>query len=222
MILRIYFISVILISSLAAQSFKITKIEPPNWWSGMKNNELQLMIYGENLKDIQVASKDKQFKIKKFTQTQNSSYLFVDISLTNPPAGNYELTFTKNKEKINLDYVIRKREFAPSRHQGFSNEDVVYLIMADRFCDGNPNNNKIGINHGWMKNIPFNDWINGTVENHLPPNHNKMTFPDPYSPGESIDLTWNGWFTNYMADLNQANPFLKKYLIQNAIWWTES
>jgi neopullulanase len=48
-----------------------------------------------------------------------------------------------------------------------------------------------------------------------------MTFPDPYSPGESVDLTWNGWFTNYMVDLNQANPFLKKYLIQNTIWWIE-
>lgn len=317
MILRIYLISVILISPLTAQSFKINKIEPPKWWSGMKNNELQLMIYGENLKDIQVACKDKKFKIKKITQTQNSSYLFVDISLKNAPAGNYELTFTRNKEKINLDYVIRNREIAPSKHQGFSHEDVVYLIMADRFCDGNPNNNKIddsldhytaddldgrkggdiegiiskldylkelgvtsvwitpmlennmymsyhgyaatnlyridprfgsnelyktlveeahkrglkvimdhvsnhiGTNHEWMQNIPFNDWINGTVENHLPANHNKMTFPDPYSPGESIDLTWNGWFTNYMADLNQANPFLKKYLIQNAIWWTE-
>jgi glycosidase len=48
-----------------------------------------------------------------------------------------------------------------------------------------------------------------------------MTFPDPYSPGESVDLTWDGWFTDYMPDLNQANPFLKKYLIQNAIWWIE-
>ena len=81
--------------------------------------------------------------------------------------------------------------------------------------------NHIGINHPWIKNLPFDDWINGTVENHLPANHNKMTFPDPYSPGESVDLTWNGWFTNYMVDLNQANPFLKKYLIQNTIWWIE-
>jgi glycosidase len=81
--------------------------------------------------------------------------------------------------------------------------------------------NHIGINHWWMKDLPFASWINRTVENHLPANHNKMTFPDPYSPGESIDLTWDGWFTNYMVDLNQANPFLKIYLIQNTIWWIE-
>jgi glycosidase len=81
--------------------------------------------------------------------------------------------------------------------------------------------NHIGINHWWMKDLPFANWINGTYENHLPFNHNKMTFPDPHSLGESIDLTWNGWFEDYMPDLNQANPFLKKYLIQNTIWWVE-
>src|SRR3990172_7117239 len=283
----------------------------------MKNNELQLMIYGENLKDIQVASKDKQFKIKKFTQTQNSSYLFVDISLKNTPAGNYELTFTKNKEKINLDYVIRKREFAPSRHQGFSNEDVVYLIMADRFCDGNPDNNNIddsldqfdaddldgrkggdiegiiskldylkelgitsiwitpmlennmwmsyhgyaatdlyridprfgsnelykelvneahkrglkiildhvsnhiGINHSWIKNLPESDWLNGTTENHLPAMHDKMAYLDVHGDSTIVEFTQKGWFENYMPDLNQQNPFLKNYLIQNTLWWIE-
>jgi len=317
MILRINLILFLLISTLFPQSFKINKIEPPNWWSGTKSNDVLLMVYGENLDNIKVSCKDKRFKIMKITQTKNSSYLFIDVSLKNTPAGNYKLTFAKDKEKIKLDYTILKRELSASKHQGFSKEDVVYLIMADRFCDGNPNNNKIddsldqftaddldgrkggdiegiiskldylkelgvtsvwitpmlennmwmsyhgyaatnlymidprfgtnelyqscvdeahkrglkvimdhvinhiGINHEWIKNLPFDDWINGTVENHLPANHNKMTFPDPYSPGESIDLTWNGWFENYMVDLNHANPFLKKYLIQNAIWWTE-
>ena len=317
MILRINLILFLLISTLFPQSFKINKIEPPNWWSGMKSNDVLLMVYGENLDNIKVSCKDKRFKIMKITQTKNSSYLFIDVSLKNTPAGNYKLTFAKDKEKIKLDYTILKRELSASKLQGFSKEDVVYLIMADRFCDGNPNNNKIddsldqftaddldgrkggdiegiiskldylkelgvtsvwitpmlennmwmsyhgyaatnlymidprfgtnelyqscvdeahkrglkvimdhvinhiGINHEWIKNLPFDDWINGTVENHLPANHNKMTFPDPYSPGESIDLTWNGWFENYMVDLNHANPFLKKYLIQNAIWWTE-
>jgi neopullulanase len=317
MFLRIYFISIIFFSSLVAQSFKINKIEPPNWWTGIKDSELQLMVYGENLNDVKVSSSNKKFKIKKVSLAQNSSYIFVDISLKNIPAGNYEITFSRGTEKIKLDYSILKRAFSPNTHKGFSNEDVIYLIMADRFCDGNSKNNTIddsldeftskdldgrkggdlegiiskldylkelgvsavwvtpmlennmwmsyhgyavtnlyridprfgtnelyknfvdaahkrglkvimdhvsnhiGINHPWIKNLPYKDWINGTVENHLSANHNKMTFPDPYSPGEAVDLTWNGWFENYMVDLNQANPFLKKYLIQNAIWWIE-
>jgi neopullulanase len=275
------------------------------------------MIYGGNLNNIKIKSNDKRFKIKKIIRAQNSSYLFVDVSLTKIPAGNYELLFADNKSKIKLEYPILNRELSSKRHSGFSNEDVIYLIMADRFCDGNPSNNKtddsldeftskdldgrkggdiegiiskldylkelgvtsfwitpmlennmwmsyhgyaatnlyridprfgsnelykalvdeshrrglkvimdhvsnhVGINHEWIKKLPFNDWINGTVENHLPANHNKMTFPDPYSPDESVDLTWNGWFTNYMVDLNQANPFLERYLIQNTIWWVE-
>lgn len=317
MFLRIILIFITLISSIIGQSFKINKIEPPNWWSGMKNPELQLMIYGENLNDVKVSSSNKKFKIKKVSHAQNSSYIFVDVSLKSISPGKYDLTLTKGDEKIKLDYPILKRDLSPNEQNGFSNEDVIYLIMADRFCDGNPANNKIddsldeftskdldgrkggdiegiiskldylkelgvsavwvtpmlennmwmsyhgyaatnlyridprfgsnelyknlvdeshkrglkvimdhvsnhiGINHPWIKTLPFIDWINGTVENHLPANHNKMTFPDPYSPGESVDLTWNGWFENYMVDLNQANPFLKKYLIQNAIWWIE-
>ena len=65
----------------------------------MKNSELQLMVYGENLESMKVTSRDKRFKIKKITQTQNSSYLFVDISLKNIPAGNYELVFSRGHRK---------------------------------------------------------------------------------------------------------------------------
>lgn len=317
MLSKFCLIAAIFFSSLSAQSFKINKIEPPNWWSGMKSSELQLMVYGENLGDVKVSSSNKKFQIKKITSAPNSSYLFIDVTSKNLLPGNYTLTFSKDSEKIKLDYQILKRELSPAKHKGFSNEDVVYLIMADRFCDGNPSNNfiddsldqftakdldgrkggdiegiiskldymkelgvtaiwvtpmlennmwmsyhgyaatnlyridprfgtnelyknlideahkrglkvimdhvsnHIGINHPWVKNLPFKDWINGTVENHLQANHNKMTFPDPYSPGEAVDLTWNGWFTDYMVDLNQANPLLKKYLIQNTIWWIE-
>ncbi|NWF88010.1 MAG: cyclomaltodextrinase N-terminal domain-containing protein [Ignavibacteriaceae bacterium] len=317
MILRIYFSSVILITTLAAQSFKISKIEPPNWWTGMKNTELQLMVYGENLSDIKVKSSNSKLKIKKITSSENSSYIFVDLSLKNIKADRYKFVFSKGAETQTIEYPILERQISPNEQQGFSTSDVIYLIMADRFCDGNPSNNKIddsldqftsddldgrkggdiegiiskfdylkelgvstiwvtpmlennmwmsyhgyaatdlyridprfgtneqykslvdeahkrglkvimdhvcnhiGINHHWIKKLPFANWINGTVENHLPANHHKMTFPDPYSPGEAIDLTWNGWFTDYMVDLNQADPYLKRYLIQNAIWWIE-
>lgn len=317
MVLRINLFLVFIAVVLSAQTFRINKIEPPNWWSGMKNNELQLMVYGENMNGVEVSSSDKRFKVTNVNLSPNSSYLFVDVNLKNLPAGNYELFFSKNNERLKLNYPILRREKSNDKHKGFSSEDVIYLIMADRFCDGNPNNNKIddsldefiskdldgrkggdiegiiskldflkelgvtslwitpmlennmwmsyhgyaatnlyridprfgsnelyknlvdeahkrglkvimdhvsnhiGINHEWIKKLPFDDWINGTVDNHLPANHNKMTFPDPYSPSESVDLTWNGWFENYMPDLNQSNPFLKKYLIQNTIWWIE-
>lgn len=317
MLSRINLFLFLIAASLSAQTFRINKIEPPNWWSRMKNNDLQLMVYGENMNGVKVSSSDKRFKITNINLAQNSSYLFVDVNLKNTPAGDYELWFSKDNEQLKLNYPILQREQSNHKHKGFSSQDVIYLIMADRFCDGNPNNNTIddsldeftskdldgrkggdiegiiskldylkelgvtslwitpmlennmwmsyhgyaatnlyridprfgsnelyknlvdeahkrglkvimdhvsnhiGINHEWIKKLPFDDWINGTVDNHLPANHNKMTFPDPYSPSESVDLTWNGWFEDYMPDLNQANPYLKKYLIQNTIWWIE-
>ena len=307
------------IQQLFSQQFSIERIEPPNWWVGMKHDTVQIMVYGKNLSDVELYPQHGPIEIINIHKAESPNYLFIDLVI--PPKiefdYNFEIGFSKGKQDTVIKYPIIAREDSKNKFQGFNQSDVMYLIMADRFCDGNPSNNKIGdsldqftskdlngrkggdiegitskldyikdlgvtsvwitpmlennmymsyhgyaatdlyridprfgsnelykklvnqahdkglkiimdhvsnhigINHWWMKDLPFASWINGTVENHLPANHHKMTFPDPYSPGESIDLTWDGWFTNYMVDLNQANPFLKKYLIQNTIWWIE-
>ncbi len=307
------------IQQLFAQQFSIERIEPPNWWVGMKHDTVQIMVYGKNLKDVELYPQHGPIEVINVHKAESPNYLFVDLLISPEIKSdyNFEIGFSKGNQDTVIKYPIYSRKNSNHRFQGFNQSDVMYLIMADRFCDGNPDNNKIGdsldqftskdldgrkggdiegitskldylknlgvtsvwitpmlennmwmsyhgyaatdlykidprfgsnelykdlvnkahekglkivmdhvsnhigINHWWMKDLPFADWINGTVENHLSANHNKMTFPDPYSPGESIDLTWDGWFTNYMVDLNQANPFLKKYLIQNTIWWIE-
>jgi neopullulanase len=76
-------------------------------------------------------------------------------------------------------------------------------------------------NHRWMNQLPVKDWIHGSVGNHLPANHNKMVFVDPYRDTVSIKQVSEGWFTNYLVDLNQANEYVKNYIIQNTIWWLE-
>jgi glycosidase len=81
--------------------------------------------------------------------------------------------------------------------------------------------NHIGINHTWIKNLPVKDWLNGTPEKHLPASHDKMAFLDIYGDSTFVKFTTDGWFQDYMPDLNQSNPFLKKYLIQNTLWWIE-
>lgn len=305
--------------TLLAQQFSINRIEPPNWWAGMKHDTVQLMIYGKNLSDVEIYPQHGPIEIVDVHKAESPNYIFIDLAISPDIKSdyNFEIGFSKGNQEEVIKYPILARENSKNKFQGFNQSDVMYLIMADRFCDGNPGNNKIGdsldqftsddlngrkggdiegitskldylidlgvtsiwitpmlennmymsyhgyaatdmyridprfgsnelykklveqahskglkiimdhvsnhigINHWWMKDLPFSSWINGTVDNHLPANHNKMTFPDPYSPGESVDLSWNGWFTNYMVDLNQANPFLKKYLIQNTIWWIE-
>ncbi len=316
---KVFLIFIILSGLSLAQQFSIERIEPPNWWVGMKHDTVQIMVYGKNLSDVELYPQHGPIEIINVHKAESPNYLFIDLAISPEIKSNYnfEIGFSKGNQDAVIKYPIYAREDSKNKFRGFDQSDVMYLIMADRFCDGNPDNNNIGdsldqftandlngrkggdikgitskldyikdlgvtsiwitpmlennmwmsyhgyaatdlykidprfgsnelykelvneahdkslkiimdhvsnhigINHWWMKDLPFASWINGTVENHLPANHNKMTFPDPYSPGESIDLTWDGWFTNYMVDLNQANPFLKKYLIQNAIWWIE-
>ena len=81
--------------------------------------------------------------------------------------------------------------------------------------------NHIGINHAWIKNLPFDDWLNGTIENHISAKHDKMAFLDIHGDSTIIKFTQDGWFEDYMPDLNQRNSDLKKYLIQNTLWWIE-
>ena len=314
-----FLIAIILICKISAQDFSIDRIEPPNWWVGMKHDTVQILVYGKNLNDVEIYPQHGPIEITKVYKAECPNYLFIDLAISTEIKSNYnfEMGFSKGNKDTVIKYPILSREDSKNRFKGFNNSDVMYLIMADRFCDGNSANNTIGdsldkftsndldgrkggdiegiiskldylkdlgvtsvwitpmlgnnmwmsyhgyaatdlykidprfgsnelykelidkahdkglkiimdhvsnhigINHWWMRDLPFASWINGTVENHLPNNHNKMTFPDPYSPGESVDLTWDGWFTNYMVDLNQANPFLNKYLIQNTIWWIE-
>lgn len=304
---------------VSAQQFSIERIEPPNWWAGMKHDTVQVLVYGKNLSDAEIFPQHGPIEIINVHKAESKNYLFLDLFVPSDikSSQNFEIGFATENHDTVIKYPIFVRENSENKFQGFNQNDVMYLIMADRFCDGNPANNKIGdsldefspmdlngrkggdiegitsrlgylknlgitsiwitpmlennmymsyhgyaatnlykidprfgsnelykelvneahkrglkiimdhvsnhigINHWWIKDLPFTSWINGTVENHLPANHNKMTFPDPYSPGESVDLTWDGWFTNYMVDLNQADPFLKKYLIQNTIWWIE-
>lgn len=317
--LKIFLFFFVLLRFAVAQEFSIERIEPPNWWAGMKYDTVQVMIYGKNISDAEIYPSHIGAQIIGVHKAESPNYLFIDLTINKQLdlTVNYEIGFSKKGYDTVITFPIYQKEVRKLAFQGFNQSDIVYLIMADRFCDGDTSNNSlnnkleeftskdldgrkggdiagiiskldylkelgitslwitpmlennmwmsyhgyaatdlykidprfgsnrlfkelvdrahyrglkiimdhvsnhIGINHWWIKDIPFKDWINGTPENHLHANHNKMTFPDPHSPGESVSLTWDGWFENYMPDLNQRSPYLKKYLIQNTLWWIE-
>ena len=81
--------------------------------------------------------------------------------------------------------------------------------------------NHIGINHPWVNNPPTDSWFNGEVNNHLGPDHNKIGIIDIHGDPKTIKASTEGWFTDYMPDLNQTDPFVARYIIQNTIWWIE-
>lgn len=129
---------------LKAGEIKINKIEPPNWWSGMKKSQLQLMVYGEGLEDLKVGVSEASIEIIKLHQMENTDYCFLDIVLgEHVKPGKYTFTFSNKINEIKYDYEIKERVYAKSLHQGFDTEDVIYLITPDRFADGNPENNTV-------------------------------------------------------------------------------
>lgn len=304
--------------SITAQNLKVNKIEPPNWWTGMNHNKIQLMVYGEDLKGASAQFSSDKIKVLKVNEVENPSYLFLDIEITeNAPADDYTLILNSDGKKSTYTFPVFQRENAQGRYQGFNPKDVIYLITPDRFNNSDTTNdidpsmndrfpknagigrhggdiqgiinkldylkelgvtaiwvtpvlenntrvsyhgyaatdlynvdkrfgtnelykkfveeshkrglkviydhvnNHIGISHPWIKNLPMNDWINGSVEQHHTTPHFNVAIKDPNADTAITRFSQSGWFVNEMPDLNQRNPYLANYLIQNTIWWIE-
>lgn len=127
-----------------SQNLKIDKIEPPNWWAGHTYNELQLMVYGKNLNDISVSTDNKGISIDRVKNVDNSNYVFVDITIEkNISPGDIDLQFSNKFGEVIKQYSLFKRENPELNHNGFSNEDVVYLVFPDRFANGDESNDHI-------------------------------------------------------------------------------
>jgi glycosidase len=301
-------------TTLFAQKIILERIEPPFWWVGMHNSELQLLVYGKNISQSEVAIHSETIKLKKVHHVENKNYLFLDIEIAeNTQPGNFEIIFSKNETDLTFQYELKQKT---EQKRGFSSADFIYLIMPDRFSNGNPKNdspekisekadrnnpdgrhggdiqgiinhldyiqqlgitalwlnptvennnpnysyhgyaitdfyktdprsgndseykklsdelhkknmklimdmifNHCSINHWWMNDIPMNDWTNTNSE--FRSNFRGSTVPDIHASNDDIKRMTEGWFDKHMPDLNQNNPFLAEYLIQNSIWWIE-
>jgi glycosidase len=304
---------------------QVERIEPPYWWSDMKNTQLELLVYGKNISNYDV-SISNSVAIEKVTKPENANYQFITIDTKNIQPQTLTLTFSeKGKPVQTLQYEIKKRVLSADSYKGFDSSDVIFLVTPDRFANGDKSNdivstmnektinreddyarhggdirgminhldyienlgftaiwsmplltndmyrasyhgyamtdfyqvdprygtleeyielsqkakqkgiklimdqvaNHCGLEHWWMKDLPFNDWVNyqEDFENKAPlktSNHRRTTNQDSYGSTYDRDLMNQGWFVSAMPDLNQRNPFLATYLIQNSIWWIET
>jgi len=82
--------------------------------------------------------------------------------------------------------------------------------------------NHIGVQHPWISDPPAPDWLHGTLQDHLPAEHDFYRLVDPYAPKREWRNITRGWFTDAMPDLNQENSLVSQYLIENALWWVET
>ena len=302
----------------------ITRIEPENWFAGMKNPQVQLMVYGHNIREAQVSTDYPGAKIDSLVRLDSPNYLLIYINLNGAQPGNMPLTFTQGGSKKRVMYAIKPRTMQGEDRKGFTNADVLYMLMPDRFANGNPKNdvvkgmrdelcnrnepslrhggdiegirqhldyfkelgvtalwftpllendrpadegkystyhgyattnyyrvdprfgtnddykalvseahqkglkvvmdmifNHCGDYHPWKLDAPSKDWFNN-------PNYGLQTsykltpVLDPYASKVDMRETVDGWFVKSMPDLNQRNPHLMRYLIQNSEWWIET
>ncbi len=126
--------------SKAAPVTEIDRIAPNFWWSGMKNPELQIMLYGKNIATSAVSVTGKNIVLKETVRQDSPNYLFLYLDLTDAPAQTFDIVLTQGKKKTAVSYELKQRVRKGSDIQGFTSEDVLYLIMPDRFANGNPGN----------------------------------------------------------------------------------
>lgn len=294
------------------------KIEPAFWWSGMKNPELQLMVYGKDIAGYRPVIKHPGVLLKSSVTLESPNYQLIYINIADARPGKFDIVFTKDKKSFTYSYELKARKPDGDKIQGFDSSDVLYLIMPDRFANGDPSIDQIpmrsvyqverdkpnarhggdlagieqrldyiedlgvtaiwlnpvlendmeggsyhgyaitdyykvdprfgtneeyarlidkthqrgmrvvmdmifnhcGSDHPWMKDIPSHDWFNN-LDQYVQTNHDKEAYFDPYVSDYDKDTMINGWFVPSMPDLNQKNPHVAKYLIQNSIWWIE-
>ena len=326
---------------------KIDRIEPTDWYVGMKDASLQLMVYGEGIKTADVTTDYPGAHIDSLVRLDSPNYLLVYMNLKDAQPGTMTLIFQQGKQKKKVNYTLKAREKKGYEREGFSNADVLYMLMPDRFASGRTDNDQVkgmraykndrsqpslrhggdlegirqhldyfkelgvtalwftpvlendspdhgtqstyhgyattnyyrvdprfgsneeyrqlcdeahekglkivmdmifnhsGFEHPWVADMPTQDWFN-TPEWLLPENQAKSValktmdgdakvnekylqtsykltpVVDPYASKIDMHETVDGWFVPTMPDLNQRNPHVIKYLIQNSIWWIET
>lgn len=322
-ILSVLFIIAFAKASLAQD---IQRIEPPFWWAGMEKSEIQIMMYGEDLYNYEAISTD--LNLIEINKTENENYLFITVDTKGFEAG----TYVFNLESVDgvvevMEYELLPREKESAQRKGFDSSDAIYLIMPDRFANGDSSNdstddtvekvnrdfkggrhggdlqgvidhldyledlgvtslwstplledndkrysyhtyaqsdlykvdprygsnedykrlgdelhkrdmklimdyvtNHWGATHWMMQDLPTQTWIHQfddnrgkdyPVDGYANSSYRQTTQMDPNA--SQIDETYaeKGWFVSSMPDLNQGEPLLLNYLIQNTIWWIE-
>jgi neopullulanase len=173
---------------------QVERVEPPNWWTGMQNPELQLMVYGKAIADDHVQFDYPGVHLVSVERVENPNYLFINLHIakeTQP--GTFQIEFIDHTGASSVrDYQLQAKTAATARRPGFDNSDVMYLLMPDRFANGDPENDVVegmrekvadrtdrtGIHGGDLKGIMNNldyianmgftaIWLNPFLENDM-------------------------------------------------------
>ena len=301
-------------SSLTPQ---IEKVEPPNWWANHSINPVRLLVRGANFQNAKVSSANKSLKLSNVRVNSRGDYLFFDVEIApNAKVGKYDFEVATANGKTNVPFEISAPLDVSKNFQGITNDDVIYLLMPDRFADGDASNdtdvdrtnprswhggdfrgvinhldyfkelgvtaiwltpwydnsdeittcdkpwcpntsyhgygaidyygvenhfgtmadlrelvekahakglkiiqdqvaNHVSYKHPWLKNPPLDDWFPPFQQEKF----NNSALLSPNGSQAERDNLLHGWFDFSLPDMNQDEPEVAKYEIQNALWW---
>ena len=135
-----------------ARAMEIKKVAPSFWWAGMKNPELQILLYGEELALSDVSVSGEGIYLKETVRQDNPNYLLLYFDLSEAKAQTFQILLKSGKKERRISYELKARGRKGEEVKGFTSEDVLYLIMPDRFANGCPENDVID----WMREKTVN------------------------------------------------------------------
>jgi glycosidase len=132
----------------------IDRVEPPFWWTGMANDQLQLLVKGTDLSSASVTVDYPGVEVTRVTPGAHPGFLFIDLKISQEAgAGTVPITFTSGKRTRKYTYELKERVSRQGR--GLTERDVIYLITPDRFVNGDPGNDVVkGMKEGINRSAP--------------------------------------------------------------------
>ncbi|HOB25326.1 MAG TPA: glycoside hydrolase family 13 protein, partial [Kaistella sp.] len=119
---------------------QIQRVEPAFWWKGMKNPELQILVYGKNIAN-QTIELSNGIQIKELKKVENPNYVFITLNTDEINVPKFKINLKNGKKLVNsFDYELKKRNPNSVSRNSFTSKDVMYLIMPDRFANGDYSN----------------------------------------------------------------------------------
>jgi len=137
--MKLYLIILATFFHLVIDAQTVERIEPPFWWSDMQQTELQILCYGQRISDFDVVLSEG--KILHLRKTENPNYIFILMDTAAMKAGTFQIFFKKDSKTVfTKDYELKQRRKHSKYRKGFDSSDVMYLLMPDRFANGNTSN----------------------------------------------------------------------------------
>ena len=132
--------------SISSEADRISRVEPMCWWTGMKT-PLQLLVQGEGIGEWTASFGDaKGVRVSGVHKADSPNYLFVDVEIAaNAKPGTYRLHFTNGGKSFSIPYELLERREGSAERESFTSADLMYLIMPDRFVNGNPYNDNSAV-----------------------------------------------------------------------------